>query len=98
MKSPSIGFIGFGEAGSGIAAGLRDAGVEGISAFDINVTARILQRAADTKTPLVSTPEELARRSEILLSAVTASSALEAAEQMLPFLGRKHVYLDINSV
>jgi len=31
-----IGFIGFGEAGSTIAGGLRSAGVEGLFAFDIN--------------------------------------------------------------
>jgi 3-hydroxyisobutyrate dehydrogenase-like beta-hydroxyacid dehydrogenase len=98
MNAPSIGFIGFGEAGSGIAAGLSGAGVDGISAFDINVTARVRQRASDSQTVLVSSPAALAARSEILISAVTASSALEAAEQMLPFLGPQHLYLDINSV
>src|SRR6202035_59784 len=32
---PTIAFIGFGEAGQAIAAGLREAGVEAMSAWDI---------------------------------------------------------------
>ena len=98
-----IGFIGFGEAGSSIAAGLRSAGVETINAFDINSESdtlgpRIRKRAHDTQTRLLSSPEELARGSDILISAVTASSALEAAEQTLAFLEPRHLYMDINSI
>jgi len=102
MKAPSIGFIGFGEAASHIAGGLRSSGIESITAFDINATspalgARIQQRSKETRTPLVGSPAELAA-AEILISAVTAGSALQAAEQMLPFLRPEHLYLDINSI
>ena len=34
-NTPRIGFIGFGEAGQAIAAGLREAGVDNISTWDI---------------------------------------------------------------
>jgi 3-hydroxyisobutyrate dehydrogenase-like beta-hydroxyacid dehydrogenase len=102
MKSPAIGFIGFGEAASHIAAGLRAAGVESVLAFDINATsptlgARIQQRSKDTNTPLVGSPAELAP-ADILISAVTAGAAVEAAQQMLPVLKPSHIYLDINSI
>jgi 3-hydroxyisobutyrate dehydrogenase-like beta-hydroxyacid dehydrogenase len=33
--APSVGFIGFGEAGSTIAGGLKAAGIDRLSAFDI---------------------------------------------------------------
>ena len=34
-NTPRVSFIGFGEAGQAIAAGLRDAGIEQIAAWDI---------------------------------------------------------------
>ena len=103
MTQPSIGFIGFGEAGSHIAAGLRSAGVSNIFAFDINATSptlgpRIQQRARESQTPLVSSPAELAASADILFSAVTASSALDAARQIVPCLKPRHIYMDINSI
>jgi len=103
MTSSRIGFIGFGEAGSHIAAGLRSAGIETISAFDINADSETLgpqirQRAQDTKTLLASSPEQLVRSSDILMSAVTAGSALQAADQTVPFLEPRHLYMDINSI
>ena len=65
---------------------MRSAGVSNISAFDINATSPTLgpliqQRARESQTPLVSSPAELAASADILFSAVTASSALDAARQ-----------------
>jgi 3-hydroxyisobutyrate dehydrogenase len=100
---PSIGFIGFGEAGSTIARGLREAGAGRLLAFDINRDAprlgpRMRQRAEDSGTTLVSSSAELAGSSDVLLSTVTSSAALEAARQTSPFLNARHVYADLNSV
>src|SRR5215475_11933095 len=98
-----IGFIGFGEAGSSIARGLRSADVSGIHAFDINADAPdlgpvIQQRAADTRTTLVRSSRELARANEIVFSTVTSSSALAAASAAAPFLNANHFYAGLNSV
>jgi 3-hydroxyisobutyrate dehydrogenase-like beta-hydroxyacid dehydrogenase len=99
MPYPTIGFIGFGEAGFHIASGLRTAGVTQISAYDIAANSPLIrQRAGDSQTKLVSTPAELAAAAEILIAAVTASSALDAVNQTLPFLEQRHTYVDINSV
>jgi 3-hydroxyisobutyrate dehydrogenase-like beta-hydroxyacid dehydrogenase len=103
MTSPSIGFIGFGEAGFYIASGLRSAGLGRISAFDINALSaglgpRIQQRAKENQIPLLSSSSELAASSDILISAVTATSALDAANQTAPHLKSHHIYVDINSV
>jgi len=100
---PSIGFIGFGEAGSTIAKGLRSAGVERLAAFDINrdsprLGPRMRQRAAESQTTLVESSEELTRASDVLFSTVTSSAALEAAKQTAAFLTPRHVYADLNSV
>jgi 3-hydroxyisobutyrate dehydrogenase-like beta-hydroxyacid dehydrogenase len=102
MTQPSIGFIGFGEAGFHIAAGLHSAGISRISAFDINALhptlgTLIQRRARQSQTSLASSPADLAF-SDILFSAVTASSALDAARQMTPFLNPRHLYVDLNSI
>jgi 3-hydroxyisobutyrate dehydrogenase-like beta-hydroxyacid dehydrogenase len=100
---PSVGFMGFGEAGSTIAGGLRTAGVDRLFAFDIKTRTpefgpTIERRAVESRTTLVDSPMELARSSDILFSAVTSSSALEAATATAGFLERRHLYADLNSV
>jgi 3-hydroxyisobutyrate dehydrogenase-like beta-hydroxyacid dehydrogenase len=103
MTPPSVGFIGFGEAGSTIAQGLRSAGALELFAYDIQADApifgsRIRERARDSGTTVVASSADLAAASRVLLSTVTSSSALEAAQQTAPHLGAQHLYADLNSV
>ncbi len=98
MTTPAIGFIGFGEAAFHMASGLTDAGIASIRAFDISTAPLIRQRAENSGTQLVGSPAGLAASADILISAVTSSSALDAARQTLPHIEARHVYLDINSV
>jgi 3-hydroxyisobutyrate dehydrogenase-like beta-hydroxyacid dehydrogenase len=98
-----IGFVGFGEAGYNLAKGLRGAGVTRMYAYDINTQTaklgeRIKRRAEETQVPLFESSERLAGESDILLSVVTASSAVEAAAQTAPYLRPDHYYADLNSV
>jgi 3-hydroxyisobutyrate dehydrogenase-like beta-hydroxyacid dehydrogenase len=102
-SAPRIGFVGFGEAGFHIAAGLRKAGIEQITAFDINsqtpgLGEKIRQRAAETGTLLVDSNGELAGLSDIVLSVVTSDQALIAAQQTAPGLTSRYLYADLNSV
>jgi len=87
----SLGFVGFGEAGSTIARGLRAAGSGRIFAYDIK------PKTSDSVT-IVESPQALAAASDVILSTVTSSSALEAARQHAPFLASRHTYADLNSV
>jgi 3-hydroxyisobutyrate dehydrogenase-like beta-hydroxyacid dehydrogenase len=98
-----VGFIGFGEAGSTIAGGLRTAGVDRIVAFDIaaddpRLGPTIQERARRTGTGLVPSPAALAQATELVFSTVTSSSALDAAKQHAAFLEPRHIYADLNSV
>jgi 3-hydroxyisobutyrate dehydrogenase-like beta-hydroxyacid dehydrogenase len=86
-----VGFIGFGEAGSTIARGLRSAGLERIFAYDIK------PKTSDVAT-IVDSPQALAAASDLIFSTVTSSSALDAARQHAPFLTPRHTYADLNSV
>lgn len=98
-----LGFVGFGEAGFHLAKGLRGAGLAHICAYDIHTHTsdrgeRIQQRAREVDVTLCASNAELAAECEVLLSTVTASSALEAAEQNAPHLTERHLYADLNSV
>jgi 3-hydroxyisobutyrate dehydrogenase-like beta-hydroxyacid dehydrogenase len=93
----TVGFVGFGEAGSNIAKGLKSAGITRIFAFDIEPD-RVRQSAQETGTPLLASNRELADAARIIFSTVTCSGAKEAAEQTASFLAPQHVYADLNSV
>jgi 3-hydroxyisobutyrate dehydrogenase len=100
---PAIGFVGFGEAGFTIANGLRSAGVERISAYDIATDSsdrgpQIRERAVASGTVLVASSSALVSASEIVFSTVTSSDARVAAQQTAPFLQPHHIYADLNSV
>jgi 3-hydroxyisobutyrate dehydrogenase-like beta-hydroxyacid dehydrogenase len=99
----SVAFIGFGEAGSTIARGLRSAGLDRIFAYDIKTHTpefgpRIVERARETQTTMVESPAALAAACDILFSTVTSSSAIDAAREHAPHLTPRHIYADLNSV
>src|SRR5215467_5238356 len=95
----TIGFVGFGEAGSHIAKGLKSAGLTRVFAFDIDLqSAKVRQNALETGIPLVGSNRELAEAAQIIFSTVTCARAKEAAEQTAPFLKSNHIYADLNSV
>lgn len=98
MPMPPLGFIGFGEAGSRMASGLRESGARELFAYDIADNETIRARAASAQVRLAPSNRELAEHSMILISVVTASSALDAARQNAPHLNAGHTYIDCNSV
>lgn len=94
----TVGFVGFGEAGYHIAKGLREAGLPRTFAYDVDSSERVRGRARETHTELTRSNAALAEACDVIFSAVTADQALAAAEQTAPFLGRRHIYCDLNSV
>jgi 3-hydroxyisobutyrate dehydrogenase-like beta-hydroxyacid dehydrogenase len=101
-NTPRLCFIGFGEAGQAIAAGLRDTGLETIAAWDILFPApegAALRQAGDRiGARLAASAADAVRGSDIVISAVTAASSLEAARSIEPHLSGNPYFLDINSV
>ena len=99
---PAISFIGFGEAGQAIAAGLSEAGVERMSAWDIlfpQAQGKALrQAAAASGARCAGSAADAVREADIVISAVTAASSIEAAQSVNPHLAGKPFVLDINSV
>ena len=94
MSAPKIGFIGFGEAASAIAKGLKTEGVSDVAAFDVR---SIEDQAAGVGVDVVSSPGDLAARVDVIFSAVVAKAAVEAAESVASGLAGHHLYVDLNS-
>jgi len=101
-NTPSICFIGFGEAGQALAAGLKQAGVRQLSAWDIlfpDAAGEKLRKAAEaTGVRPGSSAADAIKGADIVLAAVTAASSLDAAVAAKPHMRAEQFYLDINSV
>jgi 3-hydroxyisobutyrate dehydrogenase-like beta-hydroxyacid dehydrogenase len=99
---PTIAFIGFGEAGQAIAAGLRDTGVDRIAAWDIlfpQCEGQKLRHAAAAGTVrCAGSAADAVREADIVISTVTAASSVEAAHSVKAHLAGRPFFLDINSV
>jgi len=96
-----VAFIGFGEVGSSIARGLRGEGVEGIVAHDKFAQGQfgdlIRRRAAEAAVRLVDSCAEAVSGAEVVLATVTASEALNAAQEASRSLRPGQIYADLNS-
>jgi 3-hydroxyisobutyrate dehydrogenase-like beta-hydroxyacid dehydrogenase len=100
---PTLCFIGFGEAGQAIAAGLRDAGTVGpMSAWDILFPKpegeKLVKAAESIGVRRASSAADAVRDAAIVITAVTAASSVEAAKSVKAHLAGKPFLLDINSV
>lgn len=91
-------FIGFGEAGGLIAAGLKENGAEIGGAYDILTgDPALADKAARLNIDLAETNEAAVAAAEFVVSAVTCDQLVAAARQTAPSLRAGQTYLDINS-
>ena len=101
-NNPILCFIGFGEAGQAIAAGLRETGVERIAAWDILFPQaegeKLKSAAAAIGVRCATSAADAVRDADIVVSAVTAAASVEAAQSVKAHLAGKPFFLDINSV
>jgi 3-hydroxyisobutyrate dehydrogenase-like beta-hydroxyacid dehydrogenase len=101
-NTPRVSFIGFGEAGQAIASGLRESGIERIAAWDIlfpeAAGERLKSAGAAIGVHCAASAAEAVHDADLIVSAVTAASSLEAARSVAPHLSGAPWYLDINSV
>jgi 3-hydroxyisobutyrate dehydrogenase-like beta-hydroxyacid dehydrogenase len=101
-RKPTICFIGFGEAGQAIASGLCEAGVETMSAWDILFPQRegekLRQAAEAIGVRRAGSAADAVRGADMIISAVTAASSVDAAQSVKVHLAGQPYFLDINSV
>jgi 3-hydroxyisobutyrate dehydrogenase-like beta-hydroxyacid dehydrogenase len=94
-----IGLIGFGEVGRLFAAGLKGAGVSRVAAWDRKFVDPAV--AAQAVSAGVQATDGMAAlcglRPDLIISAVTASNALQVAREAAQHLAPGTVFLDLNS-
>jgi 3-hydroxyisobutyrate dehydrogenase len=103
MSTPiaTVAFIGFGEAGRIFARDLRAAGVRDIRAFDIafaDPRAPQLLAAREAGVRIAPAPRDAVAGADLVISAVTAGSDLDAARSCAGALEPAALFVDINSV
>ncbi len=101
-NTPRVSFIGFGEAGQAIASGLRETGIERIAAWDIlfpeAAGAKLKAAGESMGVQLAKSAADAVAETDMIFSAVTAASSVDAARSVEPHLKGTPYYLDINSV
>jgi len=98
----NIAVIGFGEAGGIFATDLASLKLD-VTVFDILFDSkrhrhRMLKKAQDSGVTAASGLKDCVREADLVISAVTACSALDVARDAGKLLGEGQLFLDINSV
>ena len=101
-NTPTVCFIGFGEAGQAFASGLREAGVKTMSAWDTlfpeSDGEKLRVAAEKIGVRMGKSAQDAVAGSDIVLAAVTAASSFDVAQTAKPYLKPEQFWLDINSV
>jgi len=97
-----VAIIGFGEAGGIFAQDFARQGM-GVTVFDILFDSHrhrqpMLRKAQASGVTAADNLKHCLHKAELVISAVTASSALEVAKEAGPNLDDRQLFLDINSV
>ncbi len=97
-----IAFIGFGEAGGLLTDGLRSAGADVATTYDILIhdpakAAAHKNKAASKGVTAMKDAHDAVVNADIVFSAVTSKEIQVAAENVAPHLQPGQIYLDINS-
>ncbi len=102
MRQIRLGFIGYGEIGSTLGAGLRAAGLEAVASYDPGVFGgpfeRLIRgRAEQAGVALMDSPAALAARCDILVGVTPGSASVASAMDLAPHLTPQHLFIDIAS-
>lgn len=98
----TVGFIGFGEADSSIALGLHGEGVEEILYFDAmqndpRFSEKIKAKGDAAGAEQCASAAEVARRAQVIFSAVPSNFAVSAAEGALDGVHEGLIYTDVST-
>lgn len=98
----SLGFIGYGEIGSTLGAGLRAQGLERVASYDIGAfegpyAGLIQSRAQAAGVTLVRSAAELAEQADIIIGVTPGSASVASAQAFASHLTARHLFIDIAS-
>jgi 3-hydroxyisobutyrate dehydrogenase-like beta-hydroxyacid dehydrogenase len=102
LKSPRIGFIGFGEVAYHFSKGLKEDGIREILAYDKNAKEimkgeMVRRRAREARVQLAPSLRRLVLESDLIFSAVWGNAALKIAGRCASFVRAGQFYCDVNN-
>ncbi len=102
QKQFRLGLVGYGEIGSTLGRGLRDAGLKHVTAydkyaFDGPYADLIQRRAQDAGVSLVRSNRELADAADLIVSVTPGSASLDSAAAFVGCLSDRHTFIDFAS-
>jgi 3-hydroxyisobutyrate dehydrogenase-like beta-hydroxyacid dehydrogenase len=97
-----LGLVGYGEIGSTIGKGLREAGLTSVYSYDRGAAngpyADLIRSRADhAGVILVASQKDLAAAAQVIISFTPGSSSIESAEAFATVLEPHHVFVDFAS-
>lgn len=97
-----FGFVGFGEAAFNICKGFKEEGIKGVKAFDVLLVNEkgeevVKKRLLETNVEPVNSIKELVNSCEIIFLAVPAKFAKDVAENVLNFITKDKILIDITT-
>lgn len=97
----SIGFIGFGEAASSIAEGLRKEGIKKVLAFDALLKDPLSEKKMTERIRAVGVEpadiEEVVAKANVIIVAVPSYHAVSAAADVVKYLTTGTLYIDVTT-
>ena len=97
-----VGFIGFGEAASSIALGLRGEGIDRIVCYDAmqddeRMSEIMKERVAACQGEKVESAAEVCQKADVVISAVPSNYAVAAAEDAAAGIKEGQLFLDVST-
>lgn len=98
----TVGFIGFGEAASSIAAGLHEEGIEAMFCYDrmqndLRFADMLTEKCRFCNGILLGTAAEVCQKTDVVISAVPSNYAESAAREALPGIHPGNLYVDVST-
>jgi len=95
MMADKIGIIGFGEAGQAVAGGFTEEG-NSVAAYDLQYN-KYLERAEELQVNLFDNKDEFLKNVNILFSLVPCSVSLAVAEEFIPLLDSRKIFIELSA-
>jgi RraA family protein len=101
-KQVRLGLVGFGEVGSTVGKGVRDAGLDQVlcydkAAFEGLYSHLIQSRASEAGVKLVRSQQELAAGADLIIGFTPGSCSIDSAKAFASVLTPAHVFVDFAS-
>lgn len=97
-----VGFIGFGEANSSIAAGLHEEGIRDLICYDpmqedSRFAEKLREKCERAQAEMLSSAAEVGARADVIFMAVPSNFSISAAEGVLPGIGAGTIFTDVST-